>query len=533
MWMSGSYAELGLTEQLAANAAEVGYDTPTELQRNTIPVLRRGNNAILTASSGAGATAAYALALLDRFAEADAPRALVVAPTAERAHQIARTIGQLAGGTTARVASLGEGWRNPASAGIIVATPARVQQAMGSSELSFETIESVVVDQADVIYSLGGANMLSEVFAALPREGQRIFVAGSYSGDLQRFVDTHARKAMHFPPRAAVAEERSTTPGIIGTVRYIVVNDGEKLEVVSRFISRQREDVRVLCRSRRAVGEVQRELAMRGFDAEVTNYVEAVDNYAGRTYAYDVPATADQLGYLQDGDVIICTPSEVAHIKRLAESANVEIASIRDRSKGDESLEAFRNEIRTAARSEDLSAQMLVLQPLFEELSAAEVAAALSSLLRSRRPAPAEPASAAAAGHRKTWARLFVSIGERDGVTARDVVGAITGEANVTGDDVGKVEVRDTFSVIEVASTAADRVIKSLNGTTMKGRSLRVDYDRKSSTGGGERKPRPPRDRERGPRTGGPRRNGPDKGGARGGGDRPRRGGGRGRAPRR
>src|SRR5688572_29901058 len=291
--MSGSFAELGLTEQLAANAAEVGYDTPTELQRNTIPVLRRGNNAVLTASSGAGATAAYALALLDRFADADSPRALVLAPTAERAHQIARTIGQLASGTKARVATLGEGWRSPASAGIVVATPARVQQAMGASELTFDSLESVVVDQADFIYSLGGGAILTEMFTALPREGQRIFVAGGYSGELQRFVETHGRKALHFPPRPAVTEERSTTPAIIGTVRYMVANDGEKLEVLSRFIGRQREDVRVICRSRRAVSEVQRELAMRGFDAEVTNYLEAVDNYAGRTYGYDVPATTD------------------------------------------------------------------------------------------------------------------------------------------------------------------------------------------------------------------------------------------------
>src|SRR5215208_4315141 len=106
--MSGGFTDLGLPERLAANAGDVGYDTPTELQRMAIPVLRRGNNAIVTATSGSGATAAYALALLERFSDAETPRALVLAPTAERAHQIARTIGQLGNGTTARVATLGE-----------------------------------------------------------------------------------------------------------------------------------------------------------------------------------------------------------------------------------------------------------------------------------------------------------------------------------------------------------------------------------------------------------------------------------------
>ena len=178
------------------------------------------------------------------------------------------------------------------------------------------------------------------------------------------------------------------------------------------------------------------------------------------------------------------------------------------------------------------------------------MAGALSALLRSRRPQKAERQGAAGGGKHKTWSRLFVSIGERDGVTARDVVGAITGEAGVTGGDVGKVEVRDTFSVIEVASTAADRVIKALNGTTMKGRALRVDYDRKSAggggSGGGDRPQRGGRERPRGregprgerspdrgpprPRSGGGAGRG--TGGGRGG-HAPRGGGGGNRSPRR
>jgi ATP-dependent RNA helicase DeaD len=84
-----------------------------------------------------------------------------------------------------------------------------------------------------------------------------------------------------------------------------------------------------------------------------------------------------------------------------------------------------------------------------------------------------------------------VGVGERDGVAARDLVGAITGEAQVQGGQIGRIEVRDTFSIVEVASEIAGRVIQSLNGTTLKGRSVRVDYDRRGSAaaprGGGER----------------------------------------------
>src|SRR5690606_7778361 len=155
-----------------------------------------------------------------------------------------------------------------------------------------------------------------------------------------------ARKALRFPPRPAIEEVRSDTPTIIGTVRYAVAQSGGKLEVLARLVGRQSDSVRVLCRSSRAVDVVTRELNMRGFEAEVTTYSVAVDNYASRTYAYDVPANAEQLGYLQDGDVIICTPAEIAHVRRVAQDGKVDLAAMRDRSRGDEALESFRNEVR-------------------------------------------------------------------------------------------------------------------------------------------------------------------------------------------
>jgi len=74
-----------------------------------------------------------------------------------------------------------------------------------------------------------------------------------------------------------------------------------------------------------------------------------------------------------------------------------------------------------------------------------------------------------------------VSVGSRDGVGPGDLVGAITGEANVQGGNIGRIEIRDTFSIVEVAGDVAERVIQALNGITLRGRSLRVDYDRRPS----------------------------------------------------
>ncbi len=80
------------------------------------------------------------------------------------------------------------------------------------------------------------------------------------------------------------------------------------------------------------------------------------------------------------------------------------------------------------------------------------------------------------------FVRLFVSLGQRDNMRPADLLGAITGETSIAGKQVGRIEIRDTFSIVEVAASEADRIIRALNGTTLRGRSLRVDYDRRSGT---------------------------------------------------
>src|SRR5688572_8355856 len=128
-------------------------------------------------------------------------------------------------------------------------------------------------------------------------------------------------------------------------------------------------------------------------------------------------------------------------------------------------LQEFRETIRRALSDEDIDAQLLVIEPLLTEFSAVEVAAAVTALLRKRvsvESAPVTPA-AAPSGAPPTLAKLFISVGTRDTISARELVGAITGEAGVAGDQIGKVEIRDTFSVVEVSSEVAERVIRSLN----------------------------------------------------------------------
>jgi len=124
----------------------------------------------------------------------------------------------------------------------------------------------------------------------------------------------------------------------------------------------------------------------------------------------------------------------------------------------------------------NVDAELALLDPLFERFDPAEVAAALLALQRE-----------AGSGTRDTVVttpgegarvRVFVGLGKKDRASAKDLVGALIREAGVAKDDIGRIEVRESFSVVEVAAAAVDRAVRGLTGTTIRGRRVLARLDR-------------------------------------------------------
>jgi ATP-dependent RNA helicase DeaD len=255
------------------------------------------------------------------------------------------------------------------------------------------------------------------------------------------------------------------------------------------------------------------EMEVRGFavegDGASARVIVLEEGVKDARIAVDVPTDAALLGALdlEDG-IVLVEAGEMAHLKSIASEAGVALQAVGGERTTRGTVGSYRDQVRRAALEEDIDAQFELLAPLFEEMPAAEVAAALSALLRRKTPPPAEARVGTAPpppGKPASFVRLFVSAGSKDNIRPGDLVGAITGESSVQGDRIGRIDVRDTFSVVEVDARDADRVIAALNGTTMRGRSLRVDYDRKTTPSAG---PRPsgsgPRSPGSGPRSSGP-----------------------------
>ncbi|MFN2571392.1 MAG: DbpA RNA binding domain-containing protein [Gemmatimonadales bacterium] len=169
-----------------------------------------------------------------------------------------------------------------------------------------------------------------------------------------------------------------------------------------------------------------------------------------------VPVLATQLPYLRS----------IAALTPLALPSSADRAQ--DRSG------ALRAEITARLAQGDVDAELAVLAPLFEEHDPALVAAALLAIGRQ----PVTPGQPVAPAPPAGWARVFVTVGTKDRASAKDLVGALIKEVGLQKGQIGKIDVRETFSLIEVAAAEVDQAVRRLSGVSIRGRRITARPDR-------------------------------------------------------
>lgn len=495
-----SFEELGVAPELVEALAAEGIERPTPVQQGAIPVLRQGNNIVLAEGPGSGLLVAWALPLLERLdPELGSPGVLVLTPDANAADRLAECVARLAAATGASVAALGAAWSFPGRAQVLLGTPADVLASVAANEVSLSGLGALVIDQAQAIESLTGLEDVERVIDYLPPEGQRVVTALPLTSPVSDLVERHVRRAPIVPPPEADAPPKR------GTVRFRITSEPREaaaLAVAFELLPDEARHLLFFCRSEDRAADLGDYLTLHGYLAGAPGDPDApvwlgVDALAARAevrgvdgvvvVSCDVPPDPDTLdrrhGISPDG-VVIVLPREVAHLKSLGRRTGYETVPFPPPAGGPASaVVQIRATLEKALETEDTAPYLSVLEPLFERFDPAEVAAAAVALLRAtpelagRAPPKAAP-SGPEPGAAPSWAKLFVSVGERDGLRAGDLLGAITGEAGVDGRSVGKIDIHESHTLVEVHDTVAHRVIKALNGTTIRGRAVRADFDR-------------------------------------------------------
>jgi ATP-dependent RNA helicase RhlE len=317
-----NFSQLGLQPALVRACESLGYNEPTPIQEQAIPVVLRGADLIGCAETGTGKTAAFLLPIIQRLGERERPgvRVLILAPTRELASQIEASYRSFVPKKTARCVTLigGAGMASQTAelrrgVQFIIATPGRLLDHVERGAIDFSQIETLVLDEADRMLDMGFWPAIQRVLAKLPARRQTLLFSATMSSEIEKL----ARSTMRQPELIEV-NQRGQAAEMVEQTAYPEAMES-KTALLLDLLERERfERVLVFTRTRRGAERLshilearahkvsrihadrtqpQREAALRGFKDGRTRVLVATDIAArgidvdsiSHVINYDVP----------------------------------------------------------------------------------------------------------------------------------------------------------------------------------------------------------------------------------------------------
>lgn len=268
------FAALGLGDELLAELEELGYEEPTPIQRQAIPVQREGRDVVGRAATGTGKTAAFALPLLDRLVHSERgvhPAAIVLVPTRELAMQVAEAVHRYGRQVDVRVVPLfgGQPIGRQIDAlrrgcDVVVATPGRALDLLRRRVLDLGRVATVVLDEADEMLDMGFVEDLDAILDEAPDERQTVL----FSATMPPRIEKLASKHLNDPVTVTIEALPRTGSSKVREAAY-VVHRSDKPAALARLLDVERPDAAlVFCRTRHEVDSLTETLIGRGYRAE-------------------------------------------------------------------------------------------------------------------------------------------------------------------------------------------------------------------------------------------------------------------------
>ncbi len=319
-----SFDTLGLPKAVLKAISKVGFETPSPIQAQTIPVLLEGHDVLGLAQTGTGKTAAFALPILSQIEpKLRHPQALVLAPTRELALQVADSFQSFADHLDRDISVLpiygGQAYGIQLSglrrgAQIVVGTPGRVIDHLEKGSLDISELRFLVLDEADEMLNMGFQEDVERILEDTPDDKQVALFSATMPGSIRRI----SREYMNDPHEIQVKSETRTNTNI--TQRFLNVAHRNKLDALTRILEvTEFEAMIMFVRTKHETEELAEKLRARGFSAAAIN---------GDIAQQQRERTVDQL---KDGRLDILVATDVAarglDVERISHVLNYDIPS--------------------------------------------------------------------------------------------------------------------------------------------------------------------------------------------------------------
>ena len=273
------FDHFGLDPRIVAAVKAMGYSTPTPIQSKAIPLVMAGRDVMGAAQTGTGKTAGFALPIIHRLlpqastsmSPARHPvRALILTPTRELAEQVAENVKMYIAGTPLRCATVYGGVdMEPQTQAlrsgveIIVATPGRLLDHLGSKNTSLSQVQVVVLDEADRMLDMGFLPDTSRILNQLPKQRQSLMFSATFSEEIKKL----AANFLHEPVLVEVARRNATADTV--QQELYRVHESEKTGALLELLrGRQLKQVLVFVNTKIGCRRLARELVKHGINAD-------------------------------------------------------------------------------------------------------------------------------------------------------------------------------------------------------------------------------------------------------------------------
>ena len=452
-----AFSTLALPDTLLQGVDALGYAAMTPVQAQSLPAILAGRDLIALAPTGSGKTAAFGLGLLSRL---DATRiqtqALVLCPTRELADQVGKQLRKLAVGIPNLKLSilcggipLGPQLASLAHAPhVVVGTPGRIQELVKKRALVLDGVRSFVLDEADRMLDMGFEDAIRDIVKRLPASRQGLLFSATFPDAIRALGSAMLRDPME------VSIDQGLQPATIEQL-FFEVDPARRAPALAALLLRHRpESAVVFCNTRADTAEVAGSLTHYGFsalalhgDMEQRDRDEVLVQFANRSCSVLVASDVAARGL---------------DVEDLGAVVNYELPSDAD---------TYLHRIGRTGRAGRDGLALSLCAP--RELPRARAIEERQG--RALRWEPLQPLSGKATGVAAArMATLRIDAGRSDKLRAGDIVGALTGEAGLHKDEIGRIDVFATRSYVAITRRHAARALAALRAGRIKGRRFRV-----------------------------------------------------------
>ncbi|GCC51220.1 DEAD/DEAH box helicase [Chryseotalea sanaruensis] len=245
-----TFSTFNLNKQLLNAVADLGFETPTEIQQKAIPIIQGGQHVIGIAQTGTGKTAAYMLPLMMKvkYAQGTEPRAVILAPTKELVVQLAEHAHNFAKYTDLRIVPVygGVGIKAHIDAiangvDILVSTPGRFMEIYLKGDLPVKQIKTLVLDEADRMMDMGFMPQLRKIFEVIPSKRQNLLFSATFGERVEKL----SQDFLEFPVRIEVTPPATTSIQVTQEL-YEVPNIKTKINLLLHLLEDKEDFHRVI-----------------------------------------------------------------------------------------------------------------------------------------------------------------------------------------------------------------------------------------------------------------------------------------------